>query len=86
LLCFDFYARRRNFRSRRVLARLRPCPSRNKINLANVLARQRIGIQEVDVGIWLFSFMNYDLGFIDLEQKTVQPLDNPFGPKVLPMS
>jgi hypothetical protein len=29
--------------------------------------------------------MEYDLGYIDLEQKTLQPLDNPFGPKVLPM-
>jgi hypothetical protein len=31
------------------------------------------------------SFMDYDLGYIDLEEKTLQPLDNPFGPKVLPM-
>jgi hypothetical protein len=23
--------------------------------------------------------MHYDLGYIDLEQKTLQPLDNPFG-------
>jgi hypothetical protein len=30
--------------------------------------------------------MEYDLGFIDLEEKTLQPLENPFGPKVLPMS
>jgi len=30
----------------------------------------------------LGSFMNYDLGYIDLEEKTLQPLDNPFGPKV----
>jgi len=29
--------------------------------------------------------MNYDLGYIDLEERTLQPLDNPFGPKVLPM-
>jgi hypothetical protein len=29
--------------------------------------------------------MDYDLGYIDLEEKTLQPLDNPFGPKVLPM-
>jgi hypothetical protein len=28
---------------------------------------------------------NYDLRYIDLEEKTLQPLDNPFGPKVLPM-
>ena len=30
--------------------------------------------------------MQYDLGYIDLEQKTLQPLDNPFGPRLLPMS
>jgi hypothetical protein len=35
---------------------------------------------------WLVTFMDYDLGYIDLEEKTPQPLDNPFGPKVLPMS
>ena len=29
--------------------------------------------------------MDYDPGYIDLEEKTLQPLDNPFGPKVLPM-
>ena len=23
--------------------------------------------------------MSYDLGYIDLEEKTLQPLDNPFG-------
>jgi hypothetical protein len=30
--------------------------------------------------------MRYDLGYIDLEQRTLQPLDNPFGPRLLPMS
>jgi hypothetical protein len=45
-----------------------------------------VGIKEVDDGIWLVSFMDYDLGYIDLEEKTLQPLNNPFGPKVLTMS
>lgn len=45
-----------------------------------------VGIKEVDEGIWIVSFMHYDLGFIDLEQKTLQPLDNAFGPRLLPMS
>lgn len=34
---------------------------------------------------WLVSFMDYDLGYIDLEERTLQPLADPFGPKVLPM-
>jgi hypothetical protein len=39
-----------------------------------------------DGGIWLVSFSHYDLGYFDLEQKTLQPLDNPFGPRLSPMS
>jgi hypothetical protein len=42
-------------------------------------------IQSHEEGIWLISFMEYDLGYIDLEEKNLQPLENPFGPKVLPM-
>ena len=42
-------------------------------------------MKEVEEGIWLDSFMDYDLGYIDLEEKTLQPLANPSGPKVLPM-
>jgi hypothetical protein len=60
--------------------------NRKRINVSTVLAGQRLGIKEVDVGIWIVSFMSYDLSFIDLEQKTLQPLDNPFGPKLSPMS
>jgi transposase InsO family protein len=64
----------------------RVCMCRKRINISTVLAGQRLGIKEVDEGIWLVSFMSYDLGFIDLEQKTLQPLDNPFGPRLSPMS
>jgi transposase InsO family protein len=59
----------------------RLCLHRKKINISIVLAGQRLGIKEVDDGIWLVSFMHYDLGYFDLEQRTLQPLDNPFGPK-----
>jgi hypothetical protein len=62
------------------------CLYRKKINLSTCLAGQAVGIKEVDNGIWLVSFMQYDLGYIDLEEKTLQPLENPFGPKVLLMS
>jgi hypothetical protein len=58
---------------------------RKKINLSTVFAGQAVGIKEVEEGIWLVSFMNYDLGYVDLEERTLQPPDNPFGPKVLPM-
>ena len=64
----------------------RICMHRKRINVSTVLAGQRLGIKEVDDGIWIVSFMSYDLGFIDLEQKTLQPLDNPFGPRLSPMS
>jgi hypothetical protein len=37
-------------------------------------------------GIWLVSFVHYDLGYIDLEQRTLQTLDNPFGARLSPMS
>ncbi len=59
---------------------------RKRVNVSTVLAGQRLGIKEVDEGIWIVSFMHYDLGYIDLEQKTLQPLDNPFGSRLLPMS
>ncbi len=64
----------------------RICMHRKKINISTVLAGQRLGIKEVDDGIWLISFMQYDLGYIDLEQKTLQTIDNPFGPRLSPMS
>lgn len=64
----------------------RICLHRKKINISTVLAGQRLGIKEVDDGIWIVTFMSYDLGFIDLEQRTLQPLDNPFGPRLSPMS
>ena len=59
-----------------------PVIYRKKINLSISLAGQAAGTKEVDDGIWLVSFMHYDLGYIDLEEKTLQPVDNPFGPNV----
>jgi len=64
----------------------RICMHRKKINISTVLAGQRLGITEVDDGIWLVSFMHYDLGYIDLEQRTLQTIDNPFGTRLSPMS
>ena len=64
----------------------RLCLHRKRINISTVLAGQKLGIKEVDDGIWLVSFMHYDLGYFDLEQKTLQPLDNPFGTRLSPIS
>jgi hypothetical protein len=52
----------------------------SEINVAR--AAPRLGIKEVDEGIWLVSFMHYDLGYFDLEQR---PLDNPFGTRLSPI-
>jgi hypothetical protein len=48
---------------------------KKKINLSTSLAGQAVGIQEVDYGVWLVSLMDYDLGYIDLEEKTLQPFN-----------
>ena len=57
-----------------------------KINLSLVFAGQAVGIKQVEDHIWLASFMDYDLGYFDDETCRLEPLPNPFGAKVLPMS
>ena len=64
----------------------RICLGKKKINFSQVFAGQAVGIKEVQDNIWLVSFMDYDLGYFDLETRVLEPLENPFGPKVLPMS
>ncbi len=59
------------------------CLHRKRINISTVLAGQRLGIKEVDDGIWLASFMHYDLGYFDLEQKTLATPRLPLRPKVV---
>jgi putative transposase len=55
-------------------------------NSSQVFAGQAVGIKEVQDDIWLVSFMDYDLGYFDLETRVLEPLKNPFGSKLLPMS
>ena len=64
----------------------RICMGRRKINLSVVFAGQNVGIKQVEDQIWLVSFMNYDLGYFDHEAGRLEPIENPCGPKVLPMS
>ena len=51
-----------------------------------MFAGQNVGVKEVSEKIWLVSFMDYDLGFFDNETGRLESADNPFAPKVLPMS
>ncbi len=64
----------------------RICFKRRKVNLSQVFAGQRVGVTQVGEHIWLVTFMQYDLGYFDDETCRLEPIDNPFGPKVLPMS
>lgn len=64
----------------------RICIGGRKISLSQVFAGQAVGIREVDDKIWQVSFMEYDLGYFDEQVGRVEPGDNPFGTKVLPMS
>jgi putative transposase len=64
----------------------RICFNRLKINLSVVFAGQNVGIKQVNDRIWLVTFMDYDLGYFDDETCRLEPVENPFGPKLLPMS
>jgi transposase len=63
----------------------RICLGNKKINFSTVFAGQAVGIKEVHDDIWLVSFMDYDLGYFDLDTRVLEPLDNPFGPRLSPM-
>ena len=66
---------------------VRICMHRKKINVSTVLAGQNLGIKEVDDGIWLVSFIRYDLGYIDPgNREPCRPSTTPFGTRLSPMS
>jgi putative transposase len=58
---------------------------RKKSNLSSVFAGQAVGIKEVHDEIWLVSFMDYDLGYFDLDTRVLESLENQFSPRLLPM-
>ena len=64
----------------------RICYRKKKVNLSTVFAGQKVGVKEVTNGIWLVSFMKYDLGYYDEETCRLEPIQNPFRGKLLPMS
>jgi hypothetical protein len=64
----------------------RICFHGRKVNLSHAFAGQNVGVTQVGDRIWLVTFMQYDLGYFDDETCRLEPIDNPFGSKVLPMS
>jgi len=61
----------------------RLCMGKSKIHISSALAGQNVGVKEVDNDIWLVSFMKYDLGYFDMSCKRIEPIENPFGAKMI---
>ena len=49
-----------------------------------VVVGQAVGMKEVEDGIWLVRFMDYDLGPFDLDTRVLEPFQNPFDPELSP--
>ena len=64
----------------------RICLKRKKVNLSMVFAGHKVGIKQVDDKLWLTSFMTYDLGYFDEDTCRLEPIEDPVGSNVLPMS
>jgi hypothetical protein len=58
---------------------------RVKVNLSHVFVGQNVGVTQVGERIWLVTFMQYDLAYFDDETCRLKPIENPFGPKLLPV-
>jgi putative transposase len=63
----------------------RICFKGQKVNLSHAFAGQAVGVTQVNERIWLVTFMQYDLGYFDDETCRLEPIENPFGAKLLPV-
>jgi len=61
----------------------RICYQRRTVNVSQVFAGQKVGVKQTDDHIWLVTVMEYDLGYFDDETCRLEPIDNPFGSKLL---
>jgi len=57
----------------------RICDRGLKVSLSRAFAGQDVGIKEMEDGIWVVSFLNYDLGYFDDKAERVEPVEDPFG-------
>jgi len=61
-------------------------PSRFRCFAMARLAGQNVGVTQVGERVWFVTFMRYDFGYFDDETCRLEPIQNPFEPKGLPMS
>ena len=57
----------------------RICDMSLKVSFSRAFAGQEVGVKEMDDGIWVVSFLDYDLGYFDKMSKRVEPVEDPFG-------
>ena len=63
----------------------RICLDRRKISVSTVLGGQKVGFKQIDDQIWQVSFMEYGLGYFDMDSCRIEPGTKSFGPKLLMM-
>jgi putative transposase len=54
--------------------------------MCQLFAGQKVGVKQVGEHVWLVTFIDYDAGYFDDETCRLEPIENPFGPKLLPRS
>jgi len=59
----------------------RICSHGLKVSLSRAFAGQEVGIKEMEDGIWVVSFLDYDLGYFDSENARVEPVEDLFSIK-----
>lgn len=57
----------------------RICEKGLKVSLSRAFTGQQVGIKEMDDGIWVVSFLDYDLGYFDEKNSRVEPVDDFLG-------
>ena len=55
-------------------------------NLSQVFGGQKVGVKQTAEHVWLISFVEYDLGYFDDETCGLEPIEDPFGPRLSPVS
>ena len=64
----------------------RICFNGRKVNLSHVFAGQNVGVTQVGERLWLVTLMLYDWATSMTRRAGFEPTENPFAPKLLPMS